>query len=161
MPAPNRLAPGGFVRCNAATAAVSGVSLAWIASAVLAAWSFANEKAPGPLVAPSALVLVVCGLLQAWMMWRLVRCGQLARTSVVLHFAFVRRMALAAALAYLVALAIGPERNVGWAWLAVVALAQTLLLLPLAATPRVAEDWRRWTEGHTPRQLSWLVYAAL
>ena len=161
MPTPNRLAPGGFVRCNAATAAVGGASLAWIASAALAAWSFADGEAPGPLTAPSSLVLFACGMLQAWMIARLARRGQIARVSeIVFYFVFWKRLALAAALAYLAALAIGPLRNMGWAWLAAVAVAQTLLVLPLAATPRVAEDWRRWSEGHTPRQLSWLVYAA-
>ncbi len=161
MPTPNHLAPRGRVRGNVAAAAVGGVSLAWIASAALAVWSFVADKAPGPLVAPAAIVLLICGLFQAWMIWQVVRGGQVSRVSEqVLHFVFLRRLALAAALAYLAALAIGPFPNLGWAWLAVVAAAQTLLVLPLAVSPRVAEDWRRWTEGHTSRQLSWLVYAA-
>jgi len=160
MPTPIRLAPGGLVRCHAA-AAVGGVSLAWIAAAVLAAWSFTNNAVAGPWVAPAALVLFACGLLQAWTLWHVVQRGQLSRLSdTVFTFAILRRLLLAAALAYLAALAIGPGQDLVWAWLATVAAAQTLMLLPLATTPSVAEVWRRWSEGHAPRQLSWVVYTA-
>ncbi len=73
----------------------------------------------------------------------------------------MRRLLLGIVLSFLVALAVGPAPFVVLFWLAVVALWQTGLMLPLAASPQTLDDWRRWVQGRTPRRLSWLVYAPL
>ncbi len=163
MPTPSHLATGALIRWNSAACfVVGGLATIWIVAAAWALRTFVAVKSHGPLLAPAALVLLVCGLLQAWMLLQSIQRNQRGRNNVFVgHVAYWRRLVLGTALAYLAALAVGPLRSIGWAWLAGIAVWQTMLLLPLAASPQVTEHWRRWTEKRTPRYLSWLVYAAM
>ena len=68
---------------------------------------------------------------------------------------------MGAFLAYLIAAAIGPARNIEYVFLAAVAAWITVLLLPLAASPQTVANWQKWSQLRTPRRLGWLVVASL
>jgi hypothetical protein len=144
-------------------ALLAGAALAWFAIAVVCLVVYAREESSGPLLAPAGLVLALAGLAQARIVltaWRQDRLGVRCLTRSVL-VAGARRMVVGILLAYLAALVVGPLPYVTCAWLAGIALWQSMLMLPLAASNRVLDDWRRISQARMPRRLSWLIVAPL
>ncbi|REK08634.1 MAG: hypothetical protein DWQ37_20055 [Planctomycetota bacterium] len=143
-------------------AVLGGITLAWFSAGLACLWFYARDAEPGPVLAPVGVVLIICALAQTRLAWVSWRCGQMpTRLSWFRSHVIWRRLALGVALAYLLALAIGPVPGVAAAWLAGIAVWQTLWMLPLAAPGKVLDDWRRWTEARTPRRLSWLTCACV
>jgi hypothetical protein len=143
-------------------AVLGGVPLVWLSGGIYCLMLRLRDPQAGPLLASSGAVLAVCALVQLRLIYAAWRAGRLATADIPFaHLAFWRLLLLGAWFAYLAALAIPPVRYVGCAWLAAVCAWQTLLLLPLAASPRALEDWRKWTEGRAARRMTWLVYASI
>jgi hypothetical protein len=136
----------------------AALSLAWLAVGLTLFAIRWDNPAAGPLVVPAGLSIVVCAIVQGRLAWTAIRSGKLAPArDPLVRFAYWRRLAIGAVLVYLAALAVGPYPYLGAAWLAALGVWQTLLLLPLAASPQALESWRSWTDRHTARRLSWLV----
>lgn len=167
MPLPTRFARG---TARATARRKSSLTLAVLATAWLAELAGGivclvlrfRDRQFGPLLAPAGLMLVACAVVQLRLIFSAWRAGRLSGSENPLaSLRFWRSLLMGALVAYLAALAIGPVRNVGCAWIAAVCAWQTLLMLPLAASPTIAEDWRKWTQGRTARRLAWLVYASI
>lgn len=113
------------------------------------------------ILVPAGMALLASALLQArlavtgWRNGRLVGADNPARRLGFWSAAFA-----GAAVAFLVTLALGPARYVGCAWMAAVSLWQTVLLLPLAVSPRVLESWRKWSQARGVRRAGAGVCAA-
>lgn len=137
-------------------------ALAFVAAAAIAVSDWVTASASGPLLIPAAFVLAACGAWQSWLLlclWRQRCLHQVRGTFLCVHF--WQSLLSGAAVLYLMALGIGPILGLGWAWLASVALWQNVLHLPLATSPQVTENWRRWMETHRPGRLNWLVAASV
>jgi hypothetical protein len=138
------------------------VSLACAAGGVFCLWNHSQLADEEHVLAPAGLILLACGLAQMRIVQRHRRAPHAARGAALWIVLASWRWLLAAAFAaYLAALAVGPVHSLGWAWLAAVAVCHTLVLLPLAATPKTVDIWRRWTQGRAQRRLSWLVAATI
>ncbi|MBI3840300.1 MAG: hypothetical protein HY288_20450 [Planctomycetia bacterium] len=155
------VAPAGW-HSRACLAALGLVALATLSGGAACLWYHAHVAGPQHVLGPAGIIFLVSGLMQlriATIAWRAGRLAARQNSGPVLRS---WRLFLAGAfLAYVAALAIGPAEYIGCAWLAAVAAWYTMLLLPLAASPRVLEGWRKWTQGRTPRRLSWLVTVSI
>ncbi len=146
----------------AALAVFAAFSWATLALAIACLWIHAGAPQTESTLAPAGIVCIACFLVQsriATAAWRNRRHANHEFPWRQLHFWV--GLSAGAFFAYLAALALGPRPYIGWAWLSAVAVAYTCLLLPLAASPRALEGWRKWTQGRTPRRLSWLVYLSI
>jgi hypothetical protein len=140
-----------------------GPAVAAGATLVAAAWcarGCVGSSEAKSILALSAVALVTSFAVQLYVIaraWRRDRWGE------QLHFeaAFFRRLTIAAFTAFLLALVIGARPGIEWVWAALISLAYAGLLLPLAASGLVLEDWRRWSQGRGARRLAWLVYASI
>ncbi len=163
MPGPLRSAARGTDRREYAAFIVgASIALLLVAAAATAAFNWTTASQSSPLLIPAAFVLLACAAWQVWVLagrWRQGCLHAVRGTYFCVHF--WQSLLSGAAVLYLIALCIGPIFGLGWAWLAAVALWQNVLLLPLAASPQVTEDWRRWLETHRPGRLNWLVAASV
>jgi hypothetical protein len=167
MPQPNRFAVRNALalarlRSSLALILLAAVSLGWLVGGIACLYFRWSDARSGPLLAPAGVVLVLSALVQ----WRLAdvawRAGRLTLFNNPLsQFRFWRLFLSGTVLAYLAALALGPVRSIGCAWIAAVCVWQTLLYLPLTAALATQNDWRRWTQGHVARRLALLVYASI
>jgi len=155
-------------REHAAFVVGASIALLLVAAAVIAASDWATVSDGGaashasPLLIPAAFVLLASGAWQSWVLagrWLRGCLHEVRGTYFCVHF--WQSLLSGAAVWYLIALGIGPFLGLGWAWLAAVALWQNVLLLPLAASPQVSENWRRWMDTHRPGRLNWLVAASV
>ncbi len=166
MPRPN-LAPRGSLVATRRTsllalATLATFSILWLLAAASCLARFYSSAAAGPLTAPAAVALLISAAFNVRLCvvsWRRGQLEALART--LFRPAFWLHLTLGALAGYVAALGAGHVAGIGWAWLASVSLWQSLLLLPLAAPPKVVDGWRRWVQDRTPRSLNWLVYAAV
>jgi len=163
MPQPNRTlarAAHRDARSWIAAGLWGGMCLAWTLAG--GCGIAACIRGPHPAwLAPLATLLAACGALQAYWL-KVLWPGKLSVVrDLILRTAFARHLLLAIAAGYLVALVVGPGPFVGLVWIATVAVLVTVLLLPLAASPSIVDDWRRWVQDRTPRRLTWLVAATL
>jgi hypothetical protein len=142
----------------ACLALLAAAALASISGGVACLWYHAHAADPEDVLGPAGIVFLICGLAQlriATIGWR----GGRQITATILRSC---RLFLAGAFfAYLAALAIGPVPSIGCGWLAAVTVWYSLLLVPLAASPRVLEIWRGWMQGRAPRRLGGLVTVAV
>ncbi|MEX0678661.1 MAG: hypothetical protein WD063_16395 [Pirellulales bacterium] len=167
MPQPTRFAVRdalGAARFNLSLAPLllAAVGLGWLLAGVACLALRVSDAASGPVLAPAAVVLVACSLVQLRLTLAAWHSGRLMASQNPLgQIGFWRSLLFGALLAYLAALAVGPVRYLGCAWIAAVCGWQTLLMLPLAASPNALANWRKWTRGHTARWLAWLVYASI
>jgi hypothetical protein len=153
--APRRLEYAAFV-----VATSVALSLVVVATVTVIDWS--TGSGGSALVLPAACLLAACGTWQGALLAKHLRQGCLQRVRATYFCMHLWQSLLSgAAVLYLVALCVGPIPGLGWAWLAAVALWQSVLLLPLMASPQVAENWRRWTESHRIGRLNWLVAASV
>ncbi len=138
------------------------VALGWIAAGVLGLALCFTDYRSGLWLAPASIALVGCGVAQGSWLWTLWRSGRPGTAhDALFRWVVFRRLGLGVTVGYLAALALGPVPLVVLFWLATVAAWQTCLMLPLAASPKTLDDWRRWIQGRTPRRLAWLIYAPL
>ena len=143
-------------------ATVSLLALACFVAGLLA--FVIRQRAPrgALLLAPACGVLLVAAVFQAAVLWRAWRAGRLLEVVGRVGTArFWLRLFSVASILYLAALVIGPRPHLGWVWAAAVAVGYSVLLLPLAASPRILDDWRQWSQNRFRRRLSWLVPATL
>lgn len=164
MAEPLRSAARGADRRREYSAFIVATSLALgiVAAAAMAAFDWATASQSSPLLIPAACVLLICGMWQSGLLlghWRRRSLQPVRGTYCCVQF--WQSLLSGAAVLYLLALCIGPISGLGWAWLAAVAVWQHLLLLPLAASHYVTENWRRWMETHRPGRLNWLVAASV
>jgi len=121
-----------------------------------------SRAAASPLLVPAGLMLVASALIQARIVVVAWRTRRLESSGLpLLRFGFWRALLGGAFVAYLVALVVGPREHMAYLWLAVVSLLYAVLLLPLAASPTMLENWRRWTQGRTARNSGWIVFVAM
>jgi hypothetical protein len=167
MPQPIRFAvrdafAPGRLRSPFALILLAALSLGWLLGGIACLWLRWRDAQSGPVLALAGVVLVICALGQGRLIGVAWRAGRLTtRGNPLNQFRFWRLLLTGAVLAYLMALVLGPVRYIAWAWIAAVCGWQTLLLLPLAASPGTLEGWRRWTHGHAARRLAWLIYASI
>jgi hypothetical protein len=146
----------------AAFVIATGVALSFVAAAAIAVVDWSTASGASALVLPAGFLLGACGAWQGWLLAKHLsrRCLHRVRaTYFCVHF--WQSLLSGAAVLYLVSLCVGPISGLGWAWLASVAMWQSVLLIPLTASPQVAENWRRWTETHRIGRLNWLVAASV
>lgn len=143
------------------TIALAGAMLA--ATLALALSCFVLRASQGDaLLIPSGIAGLAAATIQLRLTQRAWRKQQLAaHFAPLITLALWRRWVAVALVAYLAALAIGPVPSIGWAWATTVLLGFAVLQLPLATSPSVLEDWRRWSQEHRPRRMNWLVYASI
>lgn len=167
MPQPNRLATGRPLYAagwaTRITLAVQVVcSLFWLLCGSCCLVLRLRDAQSGPLLATSGVLLAACGLAQLRMLFAAWRGRRLTGSENPLpRPAFWRSLAIGALVAYLAVLAIPRTPYVGSVWLAAVCAWQTLLLLPLAASPATLDLVHKWTGGRSVRWTSWLVYACI
>jgi hypothetical protein len=146
----------------ASLVALGLVALATLAGGIACLWVHGRASVPEHLLVPAGVVCLASFWAQSRVFITAWRHRQFATDGSPLGKAgFWRRLFAGAFFAYLAALAVGPRPGVDWAWFSAVAAWYTLLLLPLAAPPRVLDGWRKWLQDRTPRRLSWLVYASM
>lgn len=167
MPQPNRFAVRDALAAarrgsSLAPLLLAGVGLAWLVGGIACLVLRVGDAESGPILAPAGVVLVAFALVQLRLIFSAWCAGRLTASQNPLgQFGFWRSLLIGALLAYLAALAVGPVRYVGCAWIAAVCGWQTLLMLPLAAAPNPLDNWGKWTRGHAARRLAWLVYASI
>lgn len=162
MPERFRFAARGTRRLDrAALCVATAIPLGLIAAAGLGVSRWAKGE-PNPLLWPSVFVLVACAGWQVWLLLGLVRQRCWQRVSAAYGCVrYWQSLLSGAAVLYLVVLCLGPISGIGWGWLAAVAVWQSVLLLPLAVSPQVSENWRRWMETHRAGRLNWLIAASV
>ncbi len=138
------------------------VALATLAGGI-AAIIVHTRVSPGERVlAPAGALLLVSSVVQSRLTWIASRTrGPTTRNLPLSTWAWWRQWCAGAFIAYIAVAAMGPSRYLGCAWLAAVAVWYTILLLPLAASPKVMELWRKWAQERARRRLSWLVYVSM
>jgi hypothetical protein len=140
-----------------ATAAL--VALATIAGGLIAVVVHARLTVSEHVLAPAGMVLILSALVQfrtVFRVWQARSVAALERH--LIQGSFLRALLLVTIAGYGATLAIGPVPFIACAWLAIVAACYSMLLLPLAAPPRVVEGWRQWSESRTGRRLAWVVF---
>ncbi len=114
------------------------------------------------VLAPAGLILLAMSVAQfrvAWLGWPKPQSHSAA--SALKCWNFMRRLLTGSVGAYVTCLAIGPIPYIECAWLTMLVVWYTLLILPLAASPKTIEGWRKWLQGQTARRLNWLVSASV
>ena len=114
------------------------------------------------VLAPAGVTLLTMSLAQfrvSWIAWP--KPKALSSANSQKGWGFVRLLVFGSLVGYIACLAIGPIPYIECAWLTTLVVWYTLLIMPLAASPKTIEGWRQWLQGHTPRRLNWLVAASV
>jgi hypothetical protein len=103
------------------------------------------------VLAPAGIVLMLTSLAQARLLFA---AWQSRRTleGLTEHRRILNALALGLVGSYLITAAFGPGPYGGAMMTAAFSVFATLAMLPLAASPRVVEIWKHWTNGRTARR---------
>jgi hypothetical protein len=116
---------------------------------------------PAPIRSWAGALILAVAIVQGKLVLKALKQRRVARGNPFRRTSFWRTSFVGVVLCYLASLALGPGAGTPYAFAAAVCAWYTLMLLPIAASPQVLEDWKRISEKGIPRQTGSIVVGGL
>lgn len=134
-------------------AALAPGLLATVAIGAGCLWTHATISHDNRALAPLGVLCALAAIMQVRFAMNGWRQGRITSADHPLRqLAFWCALWLTIVALYAAALVMGPRDHQGWVFAAMICVAYTLLLLPLAVPVNVLETWRQWSQARRPRR---------